>query len=207
MGAERYTVIPMIIPPGYALWLMTYRFEGDSEEMIATCGVDVGEWGGDFINGVDWLHSEWNDVINASLGDTVTYGPDRLVVGQDGGDPLTYSGALSDVGAVSAFPMWPNSAVLIQKRTAVGGRRNRGRFYQPGFSIRNQITAAGVIDPDYLFDLQTNIDLFMTHVNAGTGFQSTDLVVLHSSAPSTPAVITSLTADSKVATQRRRLRP
>lgn len=197
----------MIIPVGWALWVQSYYVVGDSEEMICTMGVKVSTWGGDYTTGVDWLTEKWNDCIDASLSNQATHGPDRIIVGQDGGDPLTFEGSIGGVGGSPEFPIWPNSALLVKKQTASGGRRNRGRMYLPAFGLRDLIGQAGEVDLAYLEDFQTNLDAFTAAVDAGTDFEPTDLGVLHSQAPSTPAVITRLVADPKLATQRRRLRP
>jgi len=197
----------MIIPVNWANWIMRYQFEGDAEPMITTMGVNVSTWGGDFVEGLEWLSDLWLAAIVSSLSDAVTSGPYSLAVGQDGGDPITYEYPATNAGNDSDFPMWPNSAMLIRKDSALGGRRNRGRMYVPGFALRTLVTPAGLIDSAYLADFNTNLSTFLATVNAGTGFNATNLGVLHSEPPSAPAVITSLTAEAKVATQRRRLRP
>jgi hypothetical protein len=197
----------MIIPVNWANWIMRYQFEGDAEPMITTMGVNVSTWGGAYADGLEWISDLWLATIVSSLSETVTSGPYSLAVGQDGGDPITYEYAATNAGDESGFPMWPNTAVLIKKVTASGGRRNRGRMYVPGFGLRSLITPAGLIDPSYLADFNTNLSNFLEDVNAGTGFSATNLGVLHSRPPSAPAVITSLVAEAKVATQRRRLRP
>lgn len=197
----------MIIPVNWANWIMRYSFEGDAEPMITTMGVNVSTWGGDYVEGLEWLSDLWLAAIVSSLAETVESGPYSLAVGQDGGDPITYEYPATNAGDSSSFPMWPNTSVLIRKDTAAGGRRNRGRMYVPGFALRSLVTPAGLIDPAYLADFNTNLATFLATVNAGTGFNPTNLGVLHSEPPSAPAVITSLVAQSKVATQRRRLRP
>lgn len=197
----------MIIPVNWANWITQYTFEGDAEPMITTMGVNVSTWGGDYADGIEWLNDLWYDCFQGSTSDTVTIGPASLAVGQDGGDPITYEDPDSQAGSAPSFPMWPNSAVLIKKSTASGGRRNRGRCYVPGLAIRSLVSPAGIIDSAFLADLQTNLDTFLATVNAGTGFNPTNLGVLHSEPPAAPAVITGLTADAKVVTQRRRLRP
>jgi len=197
----------MLIPVNWANWIMRYQFEGDAEAMITTMGVNVSSWGGDYAEGLEWLSDAWLACIVGSLAETVISGPYSLAVGQDGGDPITYEYTATNAGDAPSFPMWPNTAVLVKKATASGGRRNRGRMYVPGLAIRSLVTPAGIIDPSFLADFQTNLDTFLSYVNAGTGFSATNLGVLHSEPPSAPAVITALTADNKVATQRRRLRP
>jgi hypothetical protein len=197
----------MIIPVNWANWITQYTFTGDSEPMITTCGVNVSTWGGDYEGGLEWLSDLWLAALVGSTSDEVTVGPYSLAVGQDGGDPVTYEYDASNAGSEPSFPMWPNTAILVRKGTDLGGRRNRGRMYVPGAAIRSAISVAGVIDSLFLADFNTNLATFLSTVNAGTGFNATELGVLHSEPPSAPAEITSLVAQPKVATQRRRLRP
>lgn len=197
----------MIIPVNWANWITQYTFVGDAEPMITTMGVNVSTWGGDYDGGLEWLSDLWLAALVGSTSDDVTVGPYSLAVGQDGGDPVTYAYEDSNAGSEPSFPMWPNTAILVRKQTASGGRRNRGRLYIPGAAIRSAISVAGVIDSIFLADFNTNLATFLTTVNAGTGFNPTQLGVLHSEPPSAPAVITALIAQPKVATQRRRLRP
>lgn len=197
----------MIIPVNWANWICQYSFVGDAEPMITTMGVNVSTWGGEYVEGLEWLQIAWALAIQPSLSDEVQMGPASLSVGQDGGDPITYEDPTVFTGIESSFPMWPNTAVLVRKQSALGGRRNRGRMYLPGFALRTLVTSAGIIDSAYLEDLNTNLQTFLEYVNAGTGFNATQLGVLHSEAPAAPAPIISLVAQPKVATQRRRLRP
>jgi hypothetical protein len=197
----------MIIPVNWANWIVQYNFEGDAEPMITTMGVNVSTWGGDYSEGLEWLSDLWFACFASSLAETVLMGPYSLAVGQDGGDPVSYTYDVQSPGDESSFPMWPNTALLVKKQSASGGRRNRGRCYVPGLGLRTLVTPAGIIDPSYLADLQTNLDNMLGIINAGSGFNATNLGVLHSEPPGAPAVITALTAANKVATQRRRLRP
>lgn len=197
----------MIIPVGYGNWITEYHISGDSEAMITTMGVDVSTWGGDYAAGVEWLADQWFVCWEGSASTDTIIGPSSIAIGQDGGDPLTYYDTDNDNGNATDYPIWPNSALLVKKTTASGGRRNRGRNYIPGLALRDLVSQAGVVDSALLTDINTNLATFLSTVNAGTGFHATDLVVLHSEAPATPAVITSLVADQKLATQRRRLRP
>ena len=197
----------MLIPVNWANWVCTYSFSDDPEPMITTMGVNVSTWGGDYVDGLEWLQQLWEACLVGSMSEEVQIGPGTLAVGQDGGDPITFESPEFLPGGESSFPLWPNSAVLVKKGTASGGRRNRGRLYVPGLAIRSLITPGGTIDSAFLADFQTNLDTFLDTVNDGTLFNPTNLGVLHSEPPSAPAVITSLTADAKLATQRRRLRP
>lgn len=106
-------------------------------------------------------------------------------------------------GSVGTGPVAANTAVLINKNTAAGGRAGKGRMYIPGIR-ENKISGAGVMDTDE----------FAAWISAAVGFfedmNDDDLtpVLLHGTGSplTTPTAITSLQVQNKVATQRRRLR-
>lgn len=198
----------MIIPVGSANWITEYHFTGDAEAMITTCGLRVSTWGGDYAAGLEQVADYWFVALQGSMSEEVTIGPSFLQVGQDGGPPVTYIDTDADNGNAPDFPMWPNSSLLVRKTTASGGRRNRGRMYIPGLAIRDLVSPAGQVDSSFLADFQTNLDTFQSTLEAGTGLPGvTDLVLLHSEAPTAATTIVSLSAQTMLATQRRRLRP
>jgi hypothetical protein len=97
----------------------------------------------------------------------------------------------------------PNTAYLIHKNTAAGGRAGRGRFFLPGVSDA-KIEPNGTLASGIASDLNTALNIFHAELVAG------DLppVLLHAegSPISTPTPITSFSCDTRAATQRRRLR-
>ena len=103
-------------------------------------------------------------------------------------------------GTVSGDPMTPQVAYLVKKLTALGGRRNRGRFYLPGV-VESKVDGAGNVLGAFQTTIQTSMDDFMTD----TGAADIGVVILHSDG-GTPTDVTSLQVEPKVATQRRRLK-
>jgi hypothetical protein len=97
----------------------------------------------------------------------------------------------------------PNVAILVKKSTAFGGRQNRGRFYWPCPNEQG-ISNTGLLTSDYWTNLQEGWESFRQDI-ADAGYP---IVILHSkeSITSTPRPVTRLSVDTKVATQRRRLR-
>lgn len=111
----------------------------------------------------------------------------------------------------------PNVAYLIRKNTAFGGRQGTGRIYQPGVTEPN-VGVDGTVAGAHLTAMQTAWTGFLGGLNSvslpmyllhsyGT------YVALHHGDPVSidvdiraPTEVTSLSVDSKVATQRRRLR-
>lgn len=102
----------------------------------------------------------------------------------------------------------PNVAVLMHKRTARGGRRGRGRLFVPWYCQATDISEAGIIAATPLAGIQTAMTTWLGLLAPN------QMVILHSvsapgvdepTTPGTPNIVTSLTADRLVATQRRRL--
>lgn len=111
--------------------------------------------------------------------------------------------ATAFVGTFGAQAVAPNTSVLIRKGTAFGGRAGRGRMYWPGVS-ESSVDSAGVVDSTLVDDLNTTIEAFVAALVLG----DIQPVLLHGdgSPLTTPSPLTSMSADSRAATQRRRLR-
>jgi hypothetical protein len=106
------------------------------------------------------------------------------------------------VGTGGGNPLPSNCAVLVHKRTALGGRRGRGRMYLPPFTAGElDVGPSGVIDgPDYTA-IQDELDVFYGLM------VSNDLQPsLYHSDGGSGNIITSLVLDTRIATQRRRMR-
>lgn len=189
----------MLIPVGFAQ--INMRFTGIDTPRTAemTFGVDhqafVGTTAeiGDAV-GVAWAASldaeQSNDVVLSSI--LVKKGPNA-------------TGASAEVfpntaGALTVSTAPPQVAILIKKVTGLGGREGRGRMYMPGYSETN-INGDGSLGSTPLADLQTQADAFYTALQTG----DLQMVLLHNSA-TVPTDVLSLQVDSRVATQRRRLR-
>jgi hypothetical protein len=107
-------------------------------------------------------------------------------------------------GLSTPAPLTPNTAVLVQKRTILGGRSNRGRFYVPGLP-EDSVDGSGSILLTPLTALQAGANNYLAAAQAAPEVEN--LVVLHDQlvvGPPTP--VTSLQVQTLVGTQRRRLR-
>lgn len=105
------------------------------------------------------------------------------------------------VGGLTGDMLPPNCAMLVQKKTLSGGRRNRGRFYLPGVRA-SDVSLSGNISPSQLSDAQEVLDTFL----AGLETEAVPMVVLHDTGALAPTVVSQLIAQSLIATQRRRIR-
>lgn len=96
-----------------------------------------------------------------------------------------------------------NTAILVRKNTAAGGRKNRGRMFVPPFDLQEEvINSAGVISPSEVTDYQIKWELYRTALDTA------NLVpfLYHSGIEDAPTPIESFTVQSLAATQRRRMR-
>lgn len=199
------------LPMGYGLASIPFNVAGDSEEMVVTCGFDP-----DSALSYDEMAQEIQDqlfgqgIFNASsFSDEWTIGPVRIVYHafngpQEGLASGSRTGSLTDSETVPN-----NTAVLVQKRTARGGRPGRGRFYWPPFYPNEEsITRTGVLAGAAVTGWQTA----MTNWLSGCSSNGVPLFLLHSRLENgdPPAIepdeITSLVVQTVVATQRTRLR-
>lgn len=120
-----------------------------------------------------------------------------------GGEPVVAENIDPIVSTSSVDGLLVNSAVLVRKNTASGGRKNRGRMFIPPFDLQEEIiNSAGVINNADVTDYQIQWDAF------GLALEAADLVpfLYHSSPLDDPTPITSFTVQSLAATQRRRMR-
>lgn len=113
----------------------------------------------------------------------------------------------------AATPLPSNCAIIIQKKTAFGGKKNRGRMYVPGLP-EGLVDQHGNISSSELASLNVVADSIFTGFNAVFD----DLVIHHHYPPSvgpplagqvdpsqTPTVVTSLEIPVRIGTQRRRM--
>jgi hypothetical protein len=195
----------LIIPPGYALVSLPLKHSALSRAAIVTWGIQLNDVP-DFADANDQL-TAYNDNFGSNTDDSVTMGPVTLRVGQDGGEALTVVGSATvDGGSAGSTKIAANSALLIHKHTARGGRRGRGRMYLPWVLAESSVTDTGVIDSTDRTAFQTHANDFLADVVAAGVVDA--MVVLHTSGESTPGlpnVVTSLTVDGVIGTQRPRL--
>lgn len=192
-----------IIPPGFSLVAFRHSITGDPEEMVCLLGLADGTADPLDLDDVNGAFTGWKNALDTSLTSSVTFVGATFYIGQDGGDTIVVeSTAASGPGLGSGTSLPPNCAYLCKKQSASSGRANRGRFFLPGLNEGN-VSPAGVLDPSQLTQINTDLAAMKSNIET-VGFQH---VILHSTGSTlAPTPITSFSADSKIATQRRRLR-
>jgi hypothetical protein len=103
-------------------------------------------------------------------------------------------------------PLPNNCATLIKKSTALGGRRNRGRMYFP-CPIENEVGPEGANTSAAVTAWNSVVATLMPGGSIHTAFGVLgNPQVLHETGSQTPAQVTDLACQAKIATQRRRMR-
>lgn len=196
------------IPVDFAQVSATFSLTGDVQPMVVTIGCDPGV----FTDPVDLADSVFARFIASgtifaasSYSDQYRIGPFSATIMTASG-PQTADGTDSQQGTNAGILPPPNNvAILVQKRTAFGGRRGRGRMYFPPlYPTENSISAIGDLTGVTFDAWQEAMDEFLEAMSVG----GTPMYLLHSDVPTVllPSVVTALQVQQKVATQRTRLR-
>lgn len=192
------------IPPGFAECWCRFDLPGDAEPMYVAIGLDLASGETPSVSTANAFDAIWQSNLDNRISSAYSIGPGYTLWGQDGGDIRTDSSNTPEQGDQAGAPLPNNCAVLIKKLTASGGRRNRGRMFVPGIP-EGDVDSVGTISGTPLSAWQSIADdLWSTFV----AHSAVDNVVLfHDSAPHTPTVVTDLQVATRIATQRRRMRP
>lgn len=128
-------------------------------------------------------------------GVSVTKGPDAT--------PVIGERLVPKSGSSSAKGHTCNSALLVRKNTAGGGRKNRGRMFVVPFDLEEEIVdIAGQILPAEVANYQIQWNAFQLGIETAGVFPW----LLHSDSADAPTPITSFSVQTLLATQRRRMR-
>lgn len=197
--------MPVNIPVGDGLAVYRHTITGDSEEMLVTVGIGFGTIATFEQATVDELFADYKAEMATTFSPSLTMVGVTLYLKAAGGFTIWDSTGASAVGTSSGTAAPPNVAVLAHKNTGQGGRRGRGRMFLPGVS-------EGFIDPNGALTsaaiTQINSDLASWYSSI-VGIATVDDVLLYHNndlGNLSPTIVTGFTVDSKVATQRRRLR-
>lgn len=163
-----------------------------------TCGFDVPGLT-DPADIADLMADAYADHLRARVPTAVTLNSILVKVGPNDTGPFAELG-VGSVGTGDAGQVNPNMAILIQKRTALGGRANRGRMFWP--VTEGQTGQAGTLGTIQVDDTNDAFALWQSQVIAGEATP----VILHVNPALTPTPITSFACQALTATQRRRLR-
>jgi len=194
------------VPANHVELIFRMKMLNDNEEMLCTIGAGEEAATGFGQAQADNCKTTWGQFIMPLLANNTTFVGLTARTGPDG-SAIVFESPASVVGSYAGSALPPNCSLLVRKRSNQGGRRNRGRMYIPG-------CPEGVVEPNgdltaaYLTSFQQQINAWRTALADVSGIS--ELAIFHTTGLGLPGLpptmITSLIADKKIATQRRRLR-
>lgn len=198
----------LVVPPGYAQGLLIWTVAGDSEPMVTTIGLDASEYDGEPDDLAEKLGTSWSTTHPAaSFYVGWTFVGARVYMGSDPPPGLVGEDLANIAGTAVGQTPPQNVAVLANKTTAFAGRRNKGRMYfPPSLLSEGAVNQVGVIDGSSVTAIQTGLTNFYNELLDSAPLPPAPPVLFHSTGVTTPTPITSLNVQSRVATQRQRLR-
>lgn len=191
----------IILPPGFGAVDMTLRHNELQRDAHITFGIEVNT----AVEGsAVAVRNAYDTAVNGRMDSNVTQREVRVEVGQDGGDPIIDIATSSVPGGRSGASTTAALAVLVNKRTGLGGRRNAGRNFWPWMIADTEVSETGIITPAVVVSLQSIFTNFLTALDAN----DVPMVLLHRSGGITPAgdptPVTAMVVDNVISTQRRR---
>lgn len=195
----------MEIPAGYAHVCVFIRNEGSTRSSCVGFGVWSQSLDAAGVTAAVNTTLATTSTFKSGLGSNTDIIKITAQVGQEGGDPLVDERAVAIAGTGSTTNVAANSAVLVHKRTAVGGRKGRGRLFLPWYVADTNVDEVGFITPATVTTLQSYMDSFRAALNTN----NVPMRLLHSPDKNgvllAPTAVTDLVVDPQIATQRRRL--
>jgi hypothetical protein len=141
----------------------------------------------------------WFDNMKSRIDSDVLMGPLHVQQGTASGIN-SGDGTSSGAGTAGSSAPTPQVAVLVKKQTGVGGRANRGRFYLPWAVDESGLDQAGNIDPTVV----TAVNTACAGLLADLATAQVPMYILHNGV-GIPTQVLSMSCESVVATQRRRV--
>lgn len=194
------------IPVGYGLAVMTHAVPFAGQTQLCTFGFNVADIDDDPNDIAEGLSALWaggsGPCAPSTVADSTRFNGTKVYIQKEVGLVLGEHTANIDCTR-STQPPAPQVALICKKRTALVGRRYRGRMYLPAsYLVGTQVGPSGVIDTTALAAIQTR----MTNWLADMASSLQPVVLFHTTAPFTATPVTSLVLETVIGTQRRRVR-
>lgn len=193
----------VVIPPSFAQASVEHWLAGYTRPAVTVWGVKIlGVPDDDPVGMANAFQNLYRDTLGSQIDANVTIRSTRIVIGQDGGDPLV--GVATDFGNGGATreSVAPALSLMVSKNTGLGGRKNRGRAYFPWAISDTGVAENGAIATTNLSAWQSNLTDFLEAVDTADLFEG--LYVLHSDPSVPPTKITSMVPNPVVRTQKQR---
>lgn len=192
-----------IIPPGYAEATILHQHAGMARAAAVVHGINRQQLPTATADELAALVADaYLQTMRTRIDSQVTIGPVTLTVATAGEPVIGFAPATAPGGRGQAS-VTPAISLLVQKRTARGGRRGRGRSYIPWALPENQVDEVGLISPGERDGWAATASGWLAELEGN----DVPMALLHSvglTDPGGPNAVTSLVVSPVVATQRRR---
>jgi len=182
-GQVTFQYLSTATPTGAAI---TFGFENIGSQTAAQCATDM-------------VNSFTTSTLMSNFSSACATSNVRVKLGPDEDGPFADQ-PMSIGGGGAATCVSPNTALLVEKLTDLGGRQGRGRVFMPGL-LESDVASDGTILAASITNLNVDLASFLNLCAVA----NVPLMLLHGDT-SPPNLITALTCDPKAATQRRRMR-
>lgn len=198
--------MPLNIPVGYALAVVSHAVPFAGQTQLCTFGVQVNIVDPEPNAIASVVASCWAGsglAFSASaVADSTRFTGVKVYYQSEIGLQLGEDNDIVD-GTRTSQPPSPQVACITKKRTALVGRRYRGRMYLPAsFLVATDVGPSGII-------ATTPLGLLQARMNATLDALADDdvpMVLFHTESPFTATPVTNLVVESLIGTQRRRVR-
>ncbi len=198
----------LVIPPGFLAWQLRLRHVTGTRTNTITGGSGNNSGSVDPVIVANLVYFALTAVggIRSTIDSSVLMQGVSVQIGQDGGPPTIGESTTEAVfGARVMASVTPNVALLVKKKTSLGGRKHRGRWYIPWAVNESDADENGFI-------LAADVQIAQTQMNntlANLSGSGVALHILHNfvagSPTPAPTQVNQLLVDPLVGTQRRRL--
>ena len=193
----------VVIPPGFAQFSMEFWLTDYLRPAVCVFGVDCRDNIYLPEDMADGFLTIAGGAFQPGIDSNVTMRNVKMVLGQDGADPVIGFSEISVTGNAVRESAAPALACLINLNTGLGGRRNRGRKYLPWALSDVSVSERGAVESSAVTGWNTRMSTFRTNLTTNQWVP----VILHGegqSAVPDPTPITSMTCSPVISTQRQR---
>lgn len=193
----------LIIPPGYAQFSVEHWLVNYTRPAITVWGVDCRANIYDPDDMAQGFLDMYALACGAGFDSNVTMRDVRMLLGQDGVDPVVGQSRSSYPGTAVRESTAPALACLIRLNTGLGGRRNRGRKFLPWALNDTSVSEQGAVENSAVTGWNNRMSTFKSEMADVDWFP----VILHSTGSTpvpSPTPVTTMTCSPVVSTQRRR---
>lgn len=192
---------------------ISFRFKHDldPDPWVVTFGVAAApdsEPVTDFTLALNGCIESWSNNLRGVMDNQITLVEAQASIGHGLGPKGQALVAVGLAGGVSDTGLPQNCALLVRKTTAGVGRGSQGRFFWPGMIPRDKVNEVGALDSGLITALNTHFSDFLDDLEeAGPDdAPAMSIYVFHPDPETAPNRAISLSVDSTLSTQRRRLR-